>query len=87
KTGEIVAVIDSQQAKQGDKNYRDYSREKRQIGSTAKPFFDYGPGIENAQWSTGKILIDKEFDESETFKPGNYYPGFRGANTMRYYLT
>ncbi|WP_232939441.1 transglycosylase domain-containing protein [Exiguobacterium aurantiacum] len=87
KTGEIVAVIDSQQAKQGDKNYRDYSREKRQIGSTAKPFFDYGPGIENAQWSTGKVLIDKEFDESETFKPGNYYPGFRGANTMRYYLT
>ncbi|WP_214824553.1 transglycosylase domain-containing protein [Exiguobacterium sp. s28] len=87
KTGEIVAVIDSEQAKQGDKNYRDYSREKRQIGSTAKPFFDYGPGIENAQWSTGKILIDKEFDESETFKPGNYYPGFRGANTMRYYLT
>ncbi|WP_138859544.1 transglycosylase domain-containing protein [Exiguobacterium mexicanum] len=87
KTGEIVAVIDSQQAKQGDKKYRDYSREKRQIGSTAKPFFDYGPGIENAQWSTGKVLIDKEFDESETFKPGNYYPGFRGANTMRYYLT
>ncbi|WP_214709985.1 MULTISPECIES: transglycosylase domain-containing protein [unclassified Exiguobacterium] len=87
KTGEIVAVIDSEQAKQGDKNYRDYSREKRQIGSTAKPFFDYGPGIENAQWSTGKVLIDKEFDESETFKPGNYYPGFRGANTMRYYLT
>ena len=87
KTGEIVAVIDSQQAKQGDKNYRDYSSEKRQIGSTAKPFFDYGPGIENGQWSTGKVLIDKAFDESEAFKPKNYYTGYRGANTMRYYLT
>ncbi|TCI65354.1 transglycosylase domain-containing protein [Exiguobacterium sp. SH0S2] len=86
KTGEIVAVIDSQQAEQGDKNYRDYSREKRQIGSTAKPFFDYGPGIENAQWSTGKILMDAPFDEGE-FNPGNYYTGYRGANTMRYYLT
>ncbi|WP_214887938.1 transglycosylase domain-containing protein [Exiguobacterium sp. s142] len=86
KTGEIVAVIDSQQAEQGDKNYRDYSREKRQIGSTAKPFFDYGPGIENAQWSTGKILMDKEFPKGE-FNPGNYYEGYRGANTMRYYLT
>lgn len=86
KTGEIVAVIDSQQAKQGDKNYRDYSREKRQIGSTAKPFFDYGPGIENAQWSTGKILMDEPFGEDE-FNPGNYYTGYRGANTMRYYLT
>ncbi|TCI74007.1 MULTISPECIES: transglycosylase domain-containing protein [Exiguobacterium] len=87
KTGEIVAVIDSEQAKQGDKNYRDYSREKRQIGSTAKPFFDYGPGIENAQWSTGKVLIDKAFDEDDNYKPLNYYEGFRGANTMRYYLT
>ncbi|WP_214832820.1 transglycosylase domain-containing protein [Exiguobacterium sp. s152] len=87
KTGEIVAVIDSEQAKQGDKTYRDYSREKRQIGSTAKPFFDYGPGIENAQWSTGKVLIDKAFDDSDNYKPINYYTGFRGANTMRYYLT
>ncbi|TCI37249.1 penicillin-binding protein [Exiguobacterium sp. SH4S7] len=86
KTGEIVAVIDSQQAEQGDKNYRDYSREKRQIGSTAKPFFDYGPGIENAQWSTGKILMDAPFDEGE-FNPENYYRDYRGANTMRYYLT
>ena len=86
KTGEIIAVIDSEQAKQGDKNYRDYSREKRQIGSTAKPFFDYGPGIENAQWSTGKVLIDKPFPEGE-FNPKNYYPEYRGANTMRYYLT
>ncbi|TCI45380.1 MULTISPECIES: transglycosylase domain-containing protein [unclassified Exiguobacterium] len=86
KTGEIVAVVDSQQAEQGDKNYRDYSREKRQIGSTAKPFFDYGPGIEKAQWSTGKILMDAPFDEGE-FNPKNYYTGYRGANTMRYYLT
>ncbi|TCI55731.1 penicillin-binding protein [Exiguobacterium sp. SH1S21] len=86
KTGEIIAVIDSQQAEQGDKNYRDYSREKRQIGSTAKPFFDYGPGIENAQWSTGKILMDAPFDEGE-FNPENYYRDYRGANTMRYYLT
>ncbi|EPE61410.1 transglycosylase family protein [Exiguobacterium sp. S17] len=87
KTGEIIAVIDSQQAEQGDKNYRDYSREKRQIGSTAKPFFDYGPGIENAQWSTGKILMDAPFDDKDEFNPGNYYEGYRGANTMRYYLT
>lgn len=87
KTGEIVAVIDSQQPKQGDKNYRDYSREKRQIGSTAKPFFDYGPGIENAQWSTGKILMDAPIDDKDKFNPKNYYLEYRGANTMRYYLT
>ena len=85
KTGEIVAIIDSQQAKQGDKTYRDYSREKHQIGSTAKPFFDYGPGIENGQWSTGKILLDSELEGD--YSPGNYYEGYRGPNTMRYYLT
>ncbi|QUE85548.1 transglycosylase domain-containing protein [Exiguobacterium alkaliphilum] len=86
KTGEIVALIDSQQAEQGDKNYRDFSREKRQIGSTAKPFFDYGPGIENGQWSTGKVLRDAPF-EDEDYNPINYYEGYRGSNTMRYFLT
>ncbi|WP_214775764.1 transglycosylase domain-containing protein [Exiguobacterium sp. s37] len=85
KTGEIVAIIDSQQAKQGDKSYRDYSNEKRQIGSTAKPIFDYGPGIENGQWSTGKILLDAPLEGS--YKPNNYYQEYRGQNTMRYFLT
>ncbi|WP_214745337.1 transglycosylase domain-containing protein [Exiguobacterium sp. s189] len=83
KTGEIVAIIDSQQAKQADKYYIDYSNEKYQIGSTAKPFFDYGPGIENGQWSTGKMLLDAAFPEG---KPRNYYDGYRGMNTMRQYL-
>ncbi|MCT4797716.1 transglycosylase domain-containing protein [Exiguobacterium profundum] len=84
KTGEIVAIVDSQQAKQGDTTYRDYSNEKYQIGSTAKPFFDYGPGIENGQWSTGKVLLDAKLDG--TYSPNNYYSGFRGPNTMRQYL-
>ncbi|MEJ6526954.1 MULTISPECIES: transglycosylase domain-containing protein [unclassified Exiguobacterium] len=84
KTGEIVAIVDSHQEKQGDTTYRDYSNEKYQIGSTAKPLFDYGPGIENGQWSTGKVLLDAELDG--TYSPSNYYSGFRGPNTMRQYL-
>ncbi|WP_215141455.1 transglycosylase domain-containing protein [Exiguobacterium qingdaonense] len=84
QTGEIVAIVDSQQAKQGDTTYRDYSNEKYPIGSTAKPFFDYGPGIENGQWSTGKILLDAELEG--VYQPNNYYNGFRGPNTMRQYL-
>ncbi|WP_337873730.1 transglycosylase domain-containing protein [Exiguobacterium sp.] len=84
KTGEIVAIVDSHQEKQGDTTYRDYSNEKYQIGSTAKPLFDYGPGIENGQWSTGKVLLDAQLEGE--FQPSNYYTGFRGPNTMRQYL-
>ncbi|WP_233546775.1 penicillin-binding transpeptidase domain-containing protein [Exiguobacterium sp. AM39-5BH] len=32
------------------------------------------------------MLVDKAFDE-EDYNPKNYYEGYRGANTMRYYLT
>ncbi|WNB93764.1 PBP1A family penicillin-binding protein [Bacillus sp. NEB1478] len=35
------------------------SRIKRQPGSTIKPILDYGPAIENEQWSTGHILKDE----------------------------
>ena len=32
---------------------------KRQIGSTAKPLYEYGLGIEKLNWSTGKIFVDE----------------------------
>ncbi|MDR7072503.1 transglycosylase domain-containing protein [Fictibacillus barbaricus] len=35
------------------------SRITRQPGSTIKPILDYGPAIENEQWSTGHILKDE----------------------------
>lgn len=36
----------------------------RQIGSTAKPIFDYGPGMEFNNWSTHKIWLDQPYQYS-----------------------
>ena len=38
---------------------------KRQVGSTMKPIFDYGPAIENLQWSTYHQLNDSEYTYSD----------------------
>lgn len=57
----------------------------RQIGSNAKPLFDYGPGIEYNNWSTGKI-----FNDSRVVYGGSYMSNFdgayRGKITLRYSL-
>ena len=37
---------------------------KRQPGSTAKPLFDYGPGIEYNNWSTYTPIADEPFKYS-----------------------
>ena len=42
---------------------------KRQVGSTMKPIFDYGPAIENLQWSTYHQLNDSEY----TYSNGKRY--------------
>ena len=42
---------------------------KRQVGSTMKPIFDYGPAIENLQWSTYHQLNDSEY----TYSNGKKY--------------
>ena len=44
---------------------------KRQVGSTMKPIFDYGPAIENLQWSTYHQLNDSEYTYSDGTKIKN----------------
>ena len=87
-----VAVIDSNTGKilalgagrnrTGERTFSYATDIDRQIGSTAKPLFDYGPGLEYNNWSTGKVFDDK---------PTNYAGGvmsnfdfrYRGKMTLR----
>ena len=32
---------------------------QRDVGSTVKPIMDYGPAIENLNYSTGRLMVDK----------------------------
>ena len=90
-----VAVIDSDTGKilaigpgrniSGERVFSYATDINRQIGSTAKPLFDYGPGIEYNNWSTGKIFDDKRISYGGSYM-SNFDGRFLGKITLRYSL-
>ncbi len=60
---------------------------KRQIGSTAKPCYDYGPAIEYLHWSTEQILVDEAITYSDGTPINNWNGQYEGMETMRVALT
>lgn len=82
KTGAIVAVG-------GQRNnialrQMNYATDiHRQIGSTAKPLFDYGPGIEYQNWSTYTPFGDEPHAYSNGLKINNWNYSFNGFLTLR----
>lgn len=60
-----------------------YTGMKRQLGSTAKILFDYGPYIEYLNGSTGTIFIDKPWNYTTGGAIVNSDRLFKGPITMR----
>ena len=60
---------------------------KQQIGSTAKPLYDYGPAIEYDNWSTYQPIVDEPSSYSNGVKIHNWDGGYKGFMTMREALT
>lgn len=56
---------------------------RRQIGSTAKPLYDYGPGIEYNNWSTYTPFVDEAHSYSSGSQIYNWYTGYVGLTTLR----
>ena len=56
---------------------------QRQIGSTAKPLFDYGPGMEYNNWSTYTLFKDEPYTYSNGKKINNYDGAYKGVITLR----
>lgn len=56
---------------------------RRQIGSTAKPMYDYGPGIEYNNWSTYTPFVDEEYAYSNGVEIGNWDGKYQGFLTLR----
>ena len=81
-TGGIVAVANGRNMT-GVWNFNYATDIKRQIGSTAKPLYDYGPGIEYNNWSTYGPVVD----EAHTYSAGsnlyNWDGGYDGLETLR----
>lgn len=82
KTGEIVAVGSGRNS---DEEIRiDYaSGIKKQIGSTSKPLYDYGPAIEYNNWSTYNLLGDEPYNYTNGPEIYNWDAGYQGLLTSR----
>lgn len=95
-----IAVIDSTSGKinaigagrnrSGAKSYSFATfdeKSQRQIGSTAKPLFDYGPGIEYNNWSTYTLFTDEPYTYSNGKKINNFDSRYLGVITLRQALS
>lgn len=82
KTGNIVAV-GSGRHNSGAKAYNKATMIKKQIGSTAKPLYDYGPAIEYNDWNTYHPIIDNEYTYSDGTKINNWDGKYKGIITIR----
>jgi penicillin-binding protein 1A len=59
---------------------------KRQVGSTAKPIFDYGPGMEYNNFSTYTPFVDDVYSYSNGPEIHNWDGKYNGMLTLRYAL-
>ncbi len=81
ETGKILAIGAGRNRNVGDYNYA--TQGVRQPGSTAKPLFDYGPGIEYNNWSTAEMFIDEPYTYSGGREINNWDHSFMGPLTLR----
>ena len=79
-TGQIKAIYSGRYRKAGDFNLA--TKNYRQIGSTAKPLFDYGPGMEYNNWSTYTLFEDKEYTYSDGTPISNSDNSYMGTMTL-----
>ena len=85
KTGAITAIgggrnVESANTLNRAKNIR------RQIGSTSKPLYDYGPAIEYLNWNTGTMLNDTRYSYSNGTNINNFDGRYVGWNTIEEHL-
>lgn len=84
QTGKILAVGNGRNRSNDGVNSFNYTTQiKRQPGSTAKPLFDYGPGIEYNHWSTYTLFDDAPYSYSNGQTLRNWDNGYFGTITMR----
>lgn len=81
QTGKILAIGGGRNRSIGGYNFA--TDIKRQPGSTAKPLFDYGPGIEYNNWSTYEQFVDEPYTYSGGRSISNWDNGYMGKMTLR----
>lgn len=66
-----------------EKDWNNATMMKKQIGSTAKPLYDYGPAIEYNNFSTAKLYGDEPYNYSNGGEINNWDGSYNGTLSMR----
>ena len=85
-TGKVEALIAARNYN-GEMLYNYTTDINKQIGSTAKPLFDYAPGIEYNNWSTYTLFDDSPYTYSNGKSIKNYDGDYKGVITLRHALS
>ena len=72
KTGEVIAV-GAGRNRDAQMSFNYATQSNRQIGSTAKPIFAYGPAVEYLGWGTVNYIDDTPTTYSNGTKISNLY--------------
>ena len=87
ETGKILAIGNGRNVRSRTNatidQYNFATEIKRQPGSTAKPLFDYGPGIEYNNWSTYEQFDDAPYTYSNGRSIKNWDGGYYGQISLR----
>ena len=80
-TGEVIAV-GAGRNKNTERSFNYATMTNRQIGSTAKPIFDYGPAVEYLGWGTVNYIKDEPWTYTGGQKMNNSDGGYKGILPM-----
>lgn len=80
-TGEVIAV-GAGRNKNTERSFNFATQTNKQIGSTAKPIFDYGPAVEYLGWGSVNYITDSPHSYSNGTKISNSDGGYKGNLPM-----
>lgn len=81
-----IAAIGAGRNRKGIRTFNYATKALKQPGSTAKPLFDYGPGIEYNNFSSYTLFNDEPWTYTNGPSVNNWDGGFHGLVTTRYAL-
>ncbi len=81
ETGEVIAV-GAGRNRENQMSFNYATQTNKQIGSTAKPIFDYGPAVEYLGWGTVNYIKDEPHSYSNGKSISNSDGGYRGILPM-----
>ena len=83
KTGKVLAIGGSRETAEGVRNWNWATNPRRSPGSAIKPILDYGPAVDEFQWSTYHQLVDEPHTYTNGIAVHNYDDEYKGSRSIR----